>query len=135
MSEGDILTRVIKLLLKILAIIILFSIIMWFVISFIGNANSTGDSSSTAMTGLTLFEEPGDVMTDSGYRVIEVLENGAAIARSKDRLIFHVLLWKQDGKYYYDDQEITLDEGKCFRQIGIYKEYRETLPVVAIMDE
>lgn len=116
-------------LLGVLSGIILISLLSEIIVTDKSNSNPA------YMSGLTLFEEPGDVMDDGGYRVEEVLKNGTAIARSNGSTK-KVLLWKQDGKYYYDKQKITLNEGKCFRQIGIYKfGSRETVPVVTIMDK
>ena len=92
------------------------------------------------MSGLTLFEEPGDVMNDSGYEVLQDLGNGTALANSEDDIVMTVLLWNQEGDSYYDNQKVTLGEGQCFRQIGIYKYTSKgmgdkTVPVVTIMDE
>lgn len=92
------------------------------------------------MSGLTLFEEPGDVMDDSGYRVIQDLGNGTALANSKDDIVMTVLLWNQEGNSYYDHQEVTLGPGQYFVQIGIYKYKSQgmgdrTVPVVTIMDK
>ncbi|MBO7200352.1 MAG: hypothetical protein J6V54_03045 [Bacteroidales bacterium] len=97
-------------------------------------------------SGLTFFEEPGEVMNDTSYEVFQTLENGIALARGKDDerstlyLGLHVLLWNEDGFPYYDEQIINLPEGKCFRQVGIYKYHTQkgiekTVPAVTIMDE
>lgn len=99
-----------------------------------------GNSDPAYMSGLTLFEEPGDVMNDSGYEVLQDLVNGTALANSKDDIVMTVLLWNQEGNSYYDNQKVTLGEGQCFRQIGIYKYKSQgmgdrTVPVVTIMDE
>jgi len=118
---------------------VLTGIILTFLLSAIIVAVKS-NSDPAYMTGLTLFEEPGDVMTDSGYEVLQDLGNGTALATSEDNITMAVLLWNQEGKLYYNNQKITLDEGKCFRQIGIYKYTSKgmgdrTVPVVAIMDE
>lgn len=100
---------------------------------------------SNRINNLTFFEQPGEVMSDTGYEVFQVLGNGIALARGKEYerstlyLGLIVLLWNEDGYPYYDDQIINLPEGKCFRQVGIYK-YKtqqgieKTVPAVTIMD-
>jgi hypothetical protein len=101
---------------------------------------------SNRINDLTFFEQPGEVMSDTGYEVFQVLGNGAALARGKEDerstlyLGLTVLLWNEDGYPYYDDQIINLPEGKCFRQVGIYKYQtrqglEKTVPAVTIMDE
>lgn len=92
----------------------------------------------------TFFENPGDVMSDNSYKVDRVLEDGSAIARGKNEYGssyygLEVLLWDETANYY-DDQIVKAPNGKCFRQIGVYK-YQEslfdnkTLPIVTIMDK
>lgn len=114
---------------------IILTLLLSVVIVIVGNT-----SDSSYMSGLTLFEEPGEVMTDSGYEVFQDLGNGTALANSEDNIVMTVLLWNQDGNPYYDQQKITLPKGKCFRQIGIYKYesrrgFDKTVPVVTIMDK
>lgn len=90
----------------------------------------------------TFFENPGDVMSDNSYKVDRVLKDGSAIARGKSEYGssyygLEVLLWDETANYY-DDQIVKVPNGKCFRQIGIYKSwesYNKTLPVVTIMDK
>lgn len=90
----------------------------------------------------TFFETPGDVMSDNSYKVDRVLDDGSAIARGKSEYGssyygLEVLLWDETANYY-DDQIVKAPNGKCFRQIGLYKSWMyfdKTLPVVTIMDK
>ena len=94
------------------------------------DAISANDSKS--IDNLTFFEEPGEVMSDTSYEVFQTLGDNAAIAYGKS---LKVLVWQEKGYPYYDGQIINLPNGKCFRQVGIYKDIVSTLPVVTIMDK
>ena len=94
---------------------------------------------------LTLFDEPGDVVTTKGLMVTHIFDNGAALAKELYEDIdmpsvygVTVLLLCNEDKSYYDRQIIRIPAGKCARQTGIYK-YSEhgmakTVPVVTISD-
>lgn len=88
----------------------------------------------------TFFDEPGEVMTDKSYRVDRVLDNGAAIAQGKkdnydeDYWFGLKVLLIDDNANYYNNQIVKVTNGKCFRQVGIYKANFETLPIVKLMD-
>jgi hypothetical protein len=50
-----------------------------------------------------------------------------------------VLITNDDNKSYYDDQQVTVPSGKCFRQVGVYKYtansgMAKTIPIVKIME-
>lgn len=85
---------------------------------------------------MTFFDEPGVVMSDKSYKVTRVLEDGSALAKGKSQYGssywgLDVLLWDEDANYY-DDQIVKAPNGKCFRQIGIYKSGASTYPIVAL---
>ena len=94
----------------------------------------------------TFFDEPGEIMADKSYRVDVVLDDGIAIAQGKgdnydDEHWFGLQVLLLDEKAnYYNNQIVKASNGKCFRQIGVYK-YQEslfdnkTLPIVTIMDK
>lgn len=91
-------------------------------------------------TNYTFFDEPGEVMPDKSYRVDRVLEDGSAIAQGKEnerdnkyRFGLKVLLWDENANFY-NDQIVEAPNGNCFRQIGIYKWFFETYPVVTLTD-
>ena len=50
-----------------------------------------------------------------------------------------VLLVNEEGAYYYDNQVVDIPQGKCMRQVGVYRyttksEMEKTVPVVKLMD-
>lgn len=84
------------------------------------------------------FDEPGEVMTDKSYKVDRVLDDGSAIARGKSEygstyFGLEVLLQEENANYY-NDQIVKAPNGKCFRQVGIYKSWGKTIPIVKLMD-
>ena len=88
--------------------------------------------------GMSFFDEPGEVMSDRSYKVWRVVSDGAALARGKSEYGssyygLEVLLWDEEANYY-DDQIIKAPNGKCFRQIGIYKSGFSTYPIVTLKD-
>lgn len=92
-----------------------------------------------SMQGLSFFDEPGQVMSEDSYTVFQALEPGTALASSGILFGMTVLLWDEKGTHYYDGQTITASEGKCFRQIGVFKYEtkngtKTTVPVVALMN-
>ncbi len=96
------------------------------------------DNKKTHNSAYTFFDKPGDVMFDNSYKISRVLDDGAAIARGKSEhgssyYGLEVLIWDETA-HYYDDQIISTTYGKCFRQIGLYKQYNKTLPIVTLMD-
>lgn len=105
----------------------------------------SGKSNAKDMFGLNLFEQPGEVIDENEFRVFQALSNGAALAEGKGDGTFiynglNVLLYNEKGIPYYDEQIVTAPQGKCFRQIGIFKYTSKardycTVPVVALMDK
>ena len=106
------------------------------------------------MPGLTLFEEPGDVMDLRSFKVREVMSNGAThmegIKKSKPGEFdfiagTRVLFLPEEGVLYYDDQVILVPADKCVQIIGTYRyeetgvfgagTYTKTIPVVKIVNK
>lgn len=89
-----------------------------------------------------LFEEQGECMKETSFKVFQVLDSGDALAMAiEDGYMIAtgpvVLFLGEEGTSYYDEQVINVSQGMCARQIGVYryvtKEGREkTVPVVAI---
>ena len=95
-------------------------------------------SDPTTIQGITLFEEPGEIIDCQSVEVFQVVEKGNALVFAGYRDI--CLLLADDNSYYYDNQRIKLSPGECFRQIGIYKYTskagdNKTIPVIAIYNE
>ncbi len=85
------------------------------------------------------FDEPGDVVAERAMNVFQVLDDGVALATGQRDILSVFLLYDEEGKSFYDNQEVVAPKGKCFRQVGIYK-YKannflhKTVPVVQLMD-
>lgn len=78
--------------------------------------------------GVTNFDQPGQIMNEQSVEVFQVIADNAALVHGKDPDSFSDLylgtvymLRNYDGKYYYDDEIITLPKGKKFQQTGIYR--------------
>lgn len=97
--------------------------------------------------GLTVFEQPGEVIPAASFEVFQVLPNGNALAfkgepksygTGYNYLGMAVLFLADEDSHYYDDQIISIPRGKCVRQVGIFQYNTEddykTVPVVAIYD-
>ena len=108
----------------------------------IGKATGAGQGSSD--DGITMFEQPGDVIPAKKFEVLQVVPNGA-LAKSEDTkygvsmFTGPIVLFLSDGQNtYYDDEVITVPKGKNVRQIGTYQyETRmgyKTVPIVQIIE-
>ncbi|MBQ5699669.1 MAG: hypothetical protein IIV74_00005 [Alphaproteobacteria bacterium] len=84
------------------------------------------NSSKGGMSGLTMFEQPGDCVGKVSAEVFQVVAPDAALVNEVDKKYGvetytgkTMLITNREGKTYYDDQIIKAP--KCFRQIGIFK--------------
>lgn len=104
-----------------------------------------GSSSSTSDSGLSMFEERGDMMPDTSYKVFQVLDDTHALANAvfDEEYSWYngmvVMIVGDEGTHFYDEQIIRTTKGKRFYQIGIYKyktgfKLYKTVPVVALLD-
>ena len=82
--------------------------------------------------------------------LLQVVDKNSAIATEmeyldilKDYTIksngIGVLITNDENNSYYDDQQVTVPSGKCFRQVGVYKYtansgMAKTIPIVKIME-
>ena len=98
---------------------------------------------NNAEEALRIFEEPGKVMEESAYKVIQVVDDEYALARGYDEksglaLGLTVLLKSNEGQSYYDDEIVRAPKGAEFRQIGLF-DYEansgedKTVPVVKVI--
>lgn len=98
-------------------------VILTFLTAFILYYSSNGSNPS----GVTNFDQPGQVVHESSVKVMQVVADNAALVRGKndssDDWYFGpiYLLRNYDGKYYTDDEIIRVADGKVFRQTGVYK--------------
>ena len=104
------------------------------------------DPGITMLNGMSFFETPGEVIKETSFKVFQALDDGAALAEGKGDghssvyLGLNVLLYNEEKTPYYDEQIVTLPQGKCFRQVGIYRYHAKsgidkTVPNVMIMDK
>lgn len=90
--------------------------------------------------GMTMLEQPGECMSTNSFSVTQVIDENAALARERDLFSdLLVLLVNDEGILYYDNQIINIPEGKCARQVGVYKYtthsgIEKTVPIVKIME-
>ncbi len=100
---------------------------------------------SNSEDGTQLFDRPGQEINADSFQVMQVLQDGSALATPYDheglldyRMI--VMFQASDNTSYYDNMVISLPKGKCYRQIGTYRyENRQgmekTVPIIDIFDK
>ena len=99
---------------------------------------------SGGLIGANMFDKPGAVFPDRSFKVLQVVNDNAALAHGKHHsLDAYVgtlyLIMNDEGKYYYDDEIINVPQGKKARQVGIYQYnaksgVEKTVPIIKIMD-
>ena len=105
---------------------------------------------SSGGQGKTMFETPGECISTSRMQVLQVVDKNSAIATEMEYVDFlkdysiksngiGVLITNDENNSYYDDQQVTVPCGKCFRQVGVYKYtansgMAKTIPIVKIME-
>ena len=96
-------------------------------------------SNNSGIIGLEMFEEPGDYMEYSQFRVFQVVESGCALAHADDSFGAIVFIIPNENQQFYDDQKIVLKNDQCAQHVGTYKyntkmEIEKTVPAVRIVD-
>lgn len=89
---------------------------------------------------VVMFESPGERVEVKLLQVIQVLDDGSALAMGIGKLNLIVMLAEREGVYYYDNERIELPEGYCWRKTGIYKYMSKdgcerTVPIVDMLKE
>ena len=104
-----------------------------------------GNSSDN--NGITLFDEPGEVMEIQSYKVFQVINGGHALANTATLVDLGwfsgpvVLMYASGGDaHYYDDQILKAEKNQCYRQIGIYQYVtkngeHKTVPIISLFDK
>lgn len=109
----------------------------------IGYAMNSSNSPEENNRNFTLFETPGNCISTNDFEIFQVLDDYHALAHEKDGKYdistdLVVLFRNETPNSFYDEQRIKVPNGKCVRQIGVYKyetnlgSYK-TVPVVCIM--
>ena len=95
--------------------------------------------------GITLLEEPGDVVEVKSFKVFQVLAKDAALVQGETKyqgvysgIVY--LLMNKEGKLYYDDEIVNVPKGSIVRQMGIYQyptkdDMIKTVPIIRIMEK
>lgn len=86
------------------------------------------------------FDEPGEIITERSFTVIQVLDDNAALALDANYSAAIYLLYNEEGKYYYDGEIVNVPKNKKARQVGIYKYATKnlnmkTVPIVQFFDK
>lgn len=91
------------------------------------------------LEGLTIFDQMAEALDINRIEIYRTIEHNIAIAYKLEyeygdyhRSNIDVVIIGGENDYFYDDQQIPLPSGKAFRQVGIYKHYSSTYPVVVI---
>ena len=112
---------------------IITGVILTFVVSLI-------IASKSSTSGITFFDAPDSPMPFRSVEIFQALNPGCGLCHpmgiaSNDDIL---LLWTNENVAFYDGQKITVEVGKCFRPIGVYRYTTgggmvRTVPVVTIM--
>jgi hypothetical protein len=119
------------------------AIILMVIIGYGGEA----PSNSSLRQGLTLFQEQGNPINETQFKVFQVIESNLALANARDSSIsssisssltlftgLTVLLMGSEGKHFYDDEVIVFSSNP--NQVGSYQyesqRGRRTVPVIRV---
>lgn len=109
-----------------------------------------GQNDSSSNPNVRMFEHPVQTIPIREFRVMQVLDDGSALATAttfgfgepEDIRYFGtvVLFPPKEGTSYYDDQRIRVPKGKVLKQIGTFRyesrqEDVKTVPIVDFFDE
>ena len=100
---------------------------------------SNAPDNTTQRQGLTIFQEEGNSINETQFKIFQVLEPNLALANGKGSgtYVFNgitVLLMGNEGRYFYDDEVIELSSNP--NQAGSFqyesKNGSRTVPVIKI---
>lgn len=121
-------------------------VVVTFLVLFLISLRLTQENGQ-GLPGATFFNQPGQVINEKSFKVIQVIQDNAALvegkgdARSRDMYIGAIyLMYNNVGHYYYDEEIIKVPAGKQTRQLGIYKyESRmgigKTVPIIGFVGQ
>lgn len=122
--------------------------ILMIVVAFFMSRQTDGNPVDEVDQNVELYEKPLQAIKAKELKVFQVLEDGSALASVE--LDIHnprdcnyglvVLFLSDENSTYYDDQIISVPEGKCLRPVGTYhymtrQNMEKTVPVVEIFDK
>lgn len=96
-------------------------------------------SNNSGITGLEMFEEPGENMEYTQFEVFQVLNSGCALADADGTVDAIVFIIPDEKQQFYDNQKIVLKNDQCAQRVGTYRYSTEmgiekTVPVVRIIN-
>lgn len=102
-----------------------------------------GGNERTIENGITMFNTPGECVSEKSFKVMQVLDTGDALAAEMDDTFSGIptgvtaLFLHGQHSSFYDGQIIKVPSGKCARQIGTFKYktnggFDSTIPIVEI---
>ena len=96
-------------------------------------------SDNSGVIGLEMFEEPGDYMEYSQFKVFQVVSSGWAVAHGDGACGTSVRMIPNENQQFYDDQKIVLKSDQCAQHVGTYRystkmDIEKTVPAVRIID-
>lgn len=118
-----------------------------FIMLLVGGVVSSNSKEDSDNNGIELFEKEGDCVSENSFKVFQVLDSGDALANEMGQGFeadiptgLTVLILKENGRSYYDDQLIRVPSGKCAKQIGTLRystklDIEKTVPVVRISNK
>ena len=97
-------------------------------------------SNNHGITGLEMFEEPGEYMDYSQFKIFQVSESGYALADADDVFDATVFIIPDESQQFYDNQTIVLKNGQRAQRIGTFRYttkagIEKTVPAVKIIDD
>ena len=101
-------------------------ITMFVIILLIGAINQYGGD---GYPGLTLFEKEGACISNAKQiKIFQTLEPDIALAHTQKKMDAFldlddtlILILGDENSHFYDEQKITIPNGKCAKQVGTYQ--------------
>ncbi len=106
------------------------------------DTGGAGSKNNEEYDGVTMFDEPGEIFSETSFEVFQVIDKGAALVTGNGKYNLYTgtkcLLINKEGKLYYDEEIVKVPKGKVARQVGIYQYpnregMTKTVPIVMIM--
>lgn len=98
------------------------------------------NKASSSTSGITMFDERGEMMDATSYTIIQTIDNnhGLAVANFFDLLNIVLVLGSKDS--HYDGMEVTAGTNTRFYQVGTYQYLTKegiwkTVPVITLMNK
>lgn len=104
-----------------------------------------GHEKNDDFVGATMFDQPGEVINEQSFKVLQVVNENSALvygkknARDKYYSGTLYMIRSNEQEYYYDEEIIHVPSDKIIRQVGIYQytnklNTKKTVPIIKIMD-